>query len=146
MTTPTTPTPADLFRAEIRQQFADLHMQIQELSGQIETIREGLNHASQPAPAASGQTQKFIVTRIERETRKNKNYYRAFGPLYPKFGVKIWDEVFPALGFDLEKIEWKDGYIFEIVPPLEVVGMMETYADKETGETKIGINKVIGKA
>ncbi len=124
---------------------ADERNTLDELTKAIETMMHGIKHAA-TATTPTAQTQKFLVTRIERETRKNKNYYRAYGPSYPKFGVRVWDEVFETLGYNLETIEWKDDYIFEISPPLPVTGVLGTYTDKETGEQKSMIQKVIGKA
>jgi len=162
MTTPTNPTnqptpaqqAAEQFRAELRADLAEimdeLHSQRAELTNiraDIESMRDGLTQAaSKPAPASGGATQKFIATRIEKETRKNKNYYRVFGPAYPKFGITIWDEVFESLGLDLKTMTWKDDYIYILTPPMEVIGTTETYKDKETGEIKTGVGKVIGKA
>ena len=171
MTTPTTtPTPAqqqaEQFRAEIKRQFAEmeknllfqnqvietvnnsidlLHVEIAELRADLAQMREGLTHASQPAPA-SGQTETMQATRITKTRTAGKDYYKILGGRYTKRGVTIWIEGLKALDLDPKQIEWDetDGYTFPT--PLNVTVLMKEYKDEETGETKTTPQKVIGRA
>ena len=157
MTTPTTtPTPAqqqaEQFRAEIRASFERLEMhldeqrvEIAELRADLAQMREGLTHASQPAPA-SGQTETMTATRITKTRTAGKDYYKILGGRYTKRGVTIWIEGLKALDLDPKQIEWDetDGYTFPT--PLNVTVLMKEYKDEETGETKTTPQKVIGRA
>ena len=106
MTTPTTqPTPAqqaEAFREEIRAAFDLLHVEIAELRADLAQMREGLTHASQPAPITnSGQfTEMMIDNIIMTYSDKGEPAYKATGTPYNKFGVRVWPETLPALGID----------------------------------------------
>ncbi len=153
MTTPTQPTPAqqqaEAFRAEIRAAFdsqadsiAELRADLETLIEEVKQMRAGLQTAATP-PANAG-TVTMQATRIERETRKGKTYYKMLGLPYAKHGVTIWEEGLQACNIDPAKLEWKDdAHTFEHVLP--VIVQMKDYTNDE-GTTSRQPNKVIGKA
>jgi len=154
MTTPTAQpaTPAQQaaadFREEIRQQFTNTFLQFvslqQEIGGlrnDIDQMREGLNHASQPAPVVNAET--FTAVKIEREKRKGKYYYKMIGGQFSKHGITIWDEILEAL--DLDKVAYDEDDTHKLIPPLEVRFSSEEYTEETTGEIKHR-RKVTGKA
>ena len=101
----TQPTPqqaAEQFREEIRAAFDLLHVEIAELHADLAQMREGLTHASQPAPIAnSGQfTEMMIDSIIMTYSDKGEPAYKATGTPYNKFGVRVWPETLPILGID----------------------------------------------
>lgn len=106
MTTPTAqPTPAqqaEAFREEIRAAFELIHVEIAELRADLAQMREGLTHASRPAPITnSGQfTEMMIDNIIMTYSDKGEPAYKATGTPYNKFGVRVWPETLPALGID----------------------------------------------
>lgn len=54
---------------------------------------------SAPMPGISSIT--FLATSISVATDETgKRVYRAKGDRFMKFGIRIWDEVFPAIGID----------------------------------------------
>lgn len=124
-----------------------LHVEIAEIRADLAQMREGLTHASQPAPTlASGQTETMQATRITKTRTAGKDYYKILRGRYTKRGVTIWIEGLKALDLDPAKIEWDDtdGYTFPT--PFSVTVLMKEYKDEESGETKLTPQKVIGKA
>jgi len=151
MTTPTTqPTPAqqaEAFREEIRAAFDLLHVEIAELRADVAQMREGLNHAAQPAPIApNAPTMVIPMTRLIKTRTNGKNYYKMQGGQYMKRGITVWDEVLKVLDLDPAEIEWdaQDAHTFKT--PLNVTVLMQEYTDSDSGEIKTGPQKVIGKA
>jgi len=114
MTTPANPTPqerAEQFRTEIKSLLdaldtkiesmrADLSADLESLRAEMQQIREGLTHASQPAPATGNFAQMMIDTIIMTTNDNGKPVYKATGEPYQKYGVRVWDEVLPKLGID----------------------------------------------
>lgn len=112
MTTPNTqPTPAQIeaekFRAEIRASFTmlenrfdEMAIEIAELRADLAQMREGLTHASQPAPQIGQFTEMMIDNIIMTYTDKGEPAYKATGTPYIKYGVRVWPETLPLLGID----------------------------------------------
>jgi len=113
MTTPTpTPTtqPDRITAAEIRDLFAgiteDVERMERRLLGKIETlteeleaIREALHTAATP-PAVGTFGEMMIDSIVMTYDDAGKPAYKAKGAPYQKHGVRVWDEVLPALGID----------------------------------------------
>lgn len=104
MTTPQ--EQAEQFRADLRADLAEimdeLHSQRIELTNictDIESIREGLANASQPAPAVGTSTMTIDIIIMSYDD-KGAPTYKAKGQPYPEFGVRVWEEVLPLLGID----------------------------------------------
>lgn len=97
MTTPTQPD--RITAAEIRERFEELAMQIECLSGMVETIRNGLQTAATP-PAVGTFGEMMIESIVMTYDDAGKPAYKAKGAPYNKHGVRVWDEVLPALGID----------------------------------------------
>jgi hypothetical protein len=108
------PTPAERaeqFRAEVMALLdamdtklegirTDIGAELEAIRGEMQQMREGLSHASQPAPAGSSFSQMMIDTIIKTTNDEGEPAYKALGAPYQKFGVRIWDEVLPKLGID----------------------------------------------
>jgi hypothetical protein len=101
MTTPTT-QPDKITAQELRDQFAALHEEIQDLRADIETLRAGLQAAATASPAATmSQVQTFGATElILGYNDRGEPTYKAKGIPFTKFGVRVWPETLPALGID----------------------------------------------
>lgn len=158
MTTPTNqPTPqADrITAAEIRELFKGVHVEITEirdeisaLTAELEHMREGLTHASQPAPV-TGITDTFLADVITFATDENgKQAYKIRGGKFSKNGVRVWPEVLPLLGIDETTLTAGKN---PIDPPI----MVRVEIAKRPGKSDLGENpemkydyarKVIGKA
>jgi hypothetical protein len=146
MTTPTQPTPAqqaEAFREEIRNAFDLLHVEIAELRAALEQMRDGLAHAAQPAPAQGGTFGEMVIDTIVMTTDENgKPVYKAKGEPFQKFGVRVWDEVLPALGIDPATL--KPGK--NTITPTRARVLLGETTNRETGEKGIGPRKVTGRA
>jgi len=102
MTTPTpTPTtqPDRITAAEIRDLFAELHAEIAELRAELHAMRGGLQTAATP-PAVGTFAEMMIDCIVMTYDDAGKPAYKAKGAPYQKHGVRVWDEVLPALGID----------------------------------------------
>ena len=112
MTTPTT-QPDRITAQEIRDLFAGMSEEIEELRERIvsmnnfmHTMREGLQQAaSQPAQPVGTFSEMMIENIIMTYDDKGKPAYKATGAPYSKFGVRVWDEVLPALGIDPTRLK-----------------------------------------
>jgi len=109
MTTPQTPQQAaEQFRADLRADLAEimdaLHTQRAEMlniRADLDAIRAGLTQASQQPAAPAGTFAEMMIDNIIMTyDDKGKPAYKATGTPYSKFGVRVWDEVLPALGID----------------------------------------------
>lgn len=109
MTTPTTQPADKITPAELRQQFDDLHSEIDSIRHDLETlisavgtITAGIQHAATATPPAmSGTYTTMMIESITMTTDDTgKPAYKAIGAPYTKFGVRIWPETLPALGID----------------------------------------------
>jgi hypothetical protein len=110
MTTPTTqPQPDRITAQEIRDLFAgmteDVERMERRLLGKIETLTEeleamrgGLQTAA--TPPAVGTFGEMIIDSIIVIIDEKGTSYKAKGAPYQKHGVRVWDEVLPALGID----------------------------------------------
>jgi hypothetical protein len=87
---------------------------LQELLTEIKALRAAiLELASAPAPQVqpaaatpAGELVTFEMTEIVYSIDDNgKNCYKARGPLFPQFGIRVWDEVLPKLGIDPKTLE-----------------------------------------
>lgn len=155
MTTPTQPTPAqqaaEQFRADLRADLAEimdeLHSQRAELvnvRADLEAIRAGLTQAaSQPAPATATFGEMEITAILKSIDKKNKVNYTATGAPYSKWGVRVWDEVLPALGIDPAALEFGNN---EITPAIRARVLLGETTNRETGVKGIGPHKVTGRA
>lgn len=94
MTTPTT-QPDRITATEIRELFADLRGEIEELRAEVRQMKSGLITASQPAAPVGDFREMMIDTIIMTYDDNGKPAYKATGTPYQKFGVRIWDEVLP---------------------------------------------------
>jgi len=99
MTTPTPTQPDRITAAEIRELFAELHTEIAELRAELHTIREALHTAATP-PAVGTFAEMMIDCIVMTYDDAGKPAYKAKGAPYQKHGVRVWDEVLPALGID----------------------------------------------
>jgi len=99
MTTPTPTQPDRITAAEIRELFAELHTEIAELRAELHTIREALHTAATP-PAVGTFGEMMIDSIVMTYDDAGKPAYKAKGAPYQKHGVRVWDEVLPALGID----------------------------------------------
>lgn len=105
MTTPTT-QPDRITAAEIRELFKeqnariiDLHLEIELLRDSLNYIREALHTAATP-PAVGTFAEMMIDSIVMTYDDAGKPAYKAKGAPYQKHGVRVWDEVLPALGID----------------------------------------------
>lgn len=157
MTTPTTPTPqasqpteAEKFRAEIRRAFehieerlADLTELTHETRAALLQMREGLTiAAAKSAPAVGTFAEMQIETIVMTYDDNGKPAYKAKGAPYQKHGVRVWDEVLPALGIDPASL--KPGPNAQTPPITARVLMGETTDDN--GQPRTSPRKVTGKA
>ncbi len=103
MTTPTT-QPDRMTAAELRAAFDLLHVEIAELRADIAQMKSGLQQAAaQPAPMV---TEEMMINTIIMTTDDNgRPAYKAKGAPYQKHGVRVWDEVLPALGINPETLK-----------------------------------------
>ncbi len=155
MTTPTTNPASDkITPAELRQQFDNLHAEIDSIRHDLETlinavgtITAGIQHAATatpPVPAASVQFAEMEITAIVKMIDKNnKINYLAVGAPYSKFGVRIWDEIIPMIGIDPAALEFGNN---PITPAIRARVLMGETKNRETGAVGIGPHKVTGKA
>lgn len=151
MTTPTNqPTPqADrITAAEIRELFKGVHVEITEirdeisaLTAELEHMREGLTHASQPAPTVGTFSQMMIDTIIVIIDEKGTSY-KAKGAPYQKHGVRVWPEALPLLGIDPAAL--KPGQN-QLPAPIAAHVLMGETADDQ-GNTRQSPRKVTGRA
>jgi hypothetical protein len=145
---------AELFREEIRASLEAITIEINGVIAEVHAVRadlfqmrEGLTHASQPAPTATNAPTMVIpMTRLIKTRTNGKNYYKMQGGQYMKRGITVWDEVLKVLDLDPAAIEWdaQDAHTFKT--PLNVTVLMQEYTDSESGEIKTGPQKVIGHA
>ena len=146
MTTPnTTPTLDRMTAAELRDQFANLHTEIDSLRAEIATIRETMTAIAdglqQTGAAATDQdaaptprpTITFIANSISLDYIDGKPAYKARGGQFTKFGVRIWPEALHFFNVTPENL--KPG--INQIQPLEVIAELT-----ESGQPR----KVIGKA
>jgi hypothetical protein len=137
----TYPQPDRITATEIRELFADLHGEIEELRAELHAMRGGLIQAATPPATTDGEN--FTAVKIEREKRKGKYYYKMLGGQFSKHGITIWDEVLQALGLD--KVEYDKDDIHKLNPPVDVHVSFEWYTDPETNEQKKR-RKITGRA
>lgn len=104
MTTPTQPD--RITAAEIRELFAELNQNISalmfrvsDIESALEAMRGGLQTAATP-PAVGTFGEMIIDSIVMTYDDAGKPAYKAKGAPYQKHGVRIWDEVLPALGID----------------------------------------------
>lgn len=114
MTTPTAqPQPDRITAQEIRDLFAGmsedmerlqrethgLRDKIEDLQTELEAMRGGLQTAATP-PAVGTFGEMMIDSIVMTYDDAGKPAYKAKGAPYQKHGVRVWDEVLPALGID----------------------------------------------
>lgn len=96
----TQPQPEKITAAEIRELFADIRAELADLREELHTIREGLKTAAAPVPAAGTFAEMEISEIVKTYDDSGKPSYKAKGAPYQKFGVRVWDEILPALDID----------------------------------------------
>jgi hypothetical protein len=99
----TTPTPqADRITAdELRRAFDQINARLDALTDTVVTITAGIQHAATATPPTAGTFSEMEITGIIMTyDDKGKPAWKAVGTPYNKFGVRVWDEVLPALGID----------------------------------------------
>lgn len=136
-----TPNPDKMTPAEIRQHFAELRSDIENLSLQLLALREVFAQAAASKPAASTETFKdFDATEIIMTySDKGEPAYKIKGQPFTKFGVRAWPEVLPELGIDPEKLKPGPNAISIRVRAL----MFE--ATSESGTVSMQPRKIVGK-
>ena len=98
-----TSTPTDkMTAAELRAALQSMAERLDQIEANLATLRDGLTAAaSQPAPAATGETITFDATILLMSYDDNgQPVYKVKGGQYMKFGVRVWPEVLPSLGVD----------------------------------------------
>lgn len=73
--------------------------QLERIAAALETIAERPAAAAIPAAAREDEIT-FLATSISVDFIDGKPSYRAKGEQFSKFGVRVWEEVFPILGID----------------------------------------------
>jgi hypothetical protein len=103
MTTPSTLSPAEQFRADMmslldvmRRELADMYADIDAIQSDIAAIRTGLQQAA-AAPAPAGPTETFIADTVMHDFQNSKHAYKLRGGRYTKSGVRIWPEVLATI-------------------------------------------------
>jgi len=110
---------AEAFREEIRTLFKNLHInvstdineivnelhhqraELDQINAALTTITAGIQHAATATPPTAGTFSEMEITSIIMTyDDKGKPAWKAVGTPYNKFGVRVWDEVLPALGID----------------------------------------------
>lgn len=101
-----TPTaqPERITAAELRDALADIRREIADLRAALETMRGGLQTAATP-PAVGTFAEMMIDSIVMTYDDAGKPAYKAKGAPYQKHGVRVWDEVLPALGIDPETLK-----------------------------------------
>ena len=97
-TPPTHPHPDAITAAEIRELFAEIRAELAHLDAKIEAMRGGLQTAA--TPPAVGTFGEMVIDTIVMIIDEKGTSYKAKGTPYQKHGVRVWDEVLPALGID----------------------------------------------
>jgi hypothetical protein len=149
---------AEAFREELRRQLSAIEERLGDLTelthenriettnvrADLETIREGLTHASQPAPNTATQTfgEMIIESIVMTYNDSGAPIYKAKGAPFLKYGVKIWDEVLPILGID--PLALHPGT--NPTSPIKARVLMGKTTNRTTGEEGIGAIKITGKA
>lgn len=128
---------------EIRELFADLHAEIEELRTEIEGMRTGLQQAASQPARAENETMQAV--KLVRTKSKGKWYYKLQGGRYMKNGVTIWEEALDLLDLKPEAIAWDEKDEYKLPSPINVTMQIKTYTDPETGEIKQTPQKVTGK-
>lgn len=94
--------PDKITAQELRQQFADLHTEIESLRAELLQLKEGLTQAAASKPAAASETYRdFDATEIVLSYNdKGEPTYKLKGQPFLKFGIRVWPEVLPELGIN----------------------------------------------
>ena len=145
----TQPQPDRITAQEIRDLFAGMSEDVEKMErrllGKIETLTEeleamrgGLQTAATP-PAVGTFGEMMIDSIVMTYDDAGKPAYKAKGAPYQKHGVRVWDEVLPALGIDTASL--KPGP--NTIEPIRARVLMN--APTEEGKTAQP-RKVTGKA
>jgi hypothetical protein len=144
-TTPTPTQPDRITAAEIRelfknqnQQVHELRLEVAELRAMIETMRNGLQTAATP-PAVGTFGEMMIESIVMTYDDAGKPAYKAKGAPYQKHGVRVWDEVLPALGIDPETLKPGPN---AIAPAIRARVLMNPPQDDKPAQPR----KITGKA
>lgn len=142
MTTPTPTTqPDQITAAEIRELFAELRAEIATIDAKLEAMRAGLQTAATPPASTFGEMD--ITAIVKSIDKKDKINFLAIGAPYNTFGVRVWDEVLPALGIDPESLKFGNN---PITPGIRARVLLGETTNQKTGKVGIGPHKVTGKA
>lgn len=140
---------AEQFRADLRADLAEImdelhtqHAELVNVRADLDAIRAGLTQAASPVPAAGTFSEMIIDNIIMTYDDAGKPAYKARGAPFQKFGVRIWDEVLPALGIDPASLRPGPNQIDSPIPAR--VLMAET--TREDGTKSTGPRKITGKA
>jgi hypothetical protein len=156
----TTPTPAPVtsqvqqaaerFREELRADIAEIMDELKSqraelinVRADLDAIRAGLTQAAQPAPAVGAFGEMEISAIVKTIDKNNKINYLAIGAPYAKFGVRIWDEILPAVGIDPAALEFGNN---PILPTIRARVQLGETTNRTTGIKGIGPLKVTSKA
>ena len=103
--TPTTPTPAEQFRADMLNALDEMREELAAMREELAQMRAGLATASQPAPAVGPSETMLAETLIYSIDDNGKPAYKLRGGRYSKNGVRVWPEVLKTLVEDLNKLQ-----------------------------------------
>lgn len=116
------------------------------LVAEVKALRADLAKLPTVAPAAGGDVYiEFLcdAVKVGADESSGEKTYKAQGPSYKKFGVKIWPEVLPELGIDADKLVFGEN---KLLAALRVRALMgeERIVDGKT--VKAQPKKVVGLA
>ena len=103
--TPTTPTPAEQFPADMPNALDEMREELAAMREELAQMRAGLATASQPAPAVGPSETMLAETLIYSIDDNGKPAYKLRGGRYSKNGVRVWPEVLKTLVEDLNKLQ-----------------------------------------
>ena len=125
---------------EMRSFMSQVNSRLRTIEDQLEAMQAGLQQAS--APGIAGSTSVFVADELVLDYMDGKAVYKLRGNEYSKFGVRVWPEVLPQLGIDVDQL--KPGSTR--IEPVKVQVRLKEIKDDETGQVHQAPQKVIGKA
>jgi hypothetical protein len=103
-----TENPAVILLANILTELKELRVEVEAIAGSLLQIGAAAPPAGQqlPAAAAASNLVTFETTEIICSMDDNgQAVYKVRGPLYPKFGIRVWPEVLPKLDLDADQLQ-----------------------------------------
>jgi hypothetical protein len=105
------------------------------LDGLAAATARAATPTSNPAKTVTFLADTLVHTQAAKG-REVKHSYSLLGSMYQQFGVRIWPEVFPLIGLNID--DYATPGIFALEVPVNVRATLEEYKDKDTGEIKNG--------